>query len=821
MADSTVQIVPYYAQPHVYTVVNDESQYEESVATPKDPTDLPYSTLIVTGADQGIDNTFIRLSDLKTKEAIFGKGNFTKYGQPSIQADVLFNGSTNVWFCRVLPDNATYANLILLAHYRKGAILDDQNQETGKNRLEIKFTVANATKPGLTDGPLDDSAITAYANTLAKTTPDESTGYYTLPIAYIRAIGRGNYGNRYSISFGRDSDSENEYGVKMYKFSLVNNGDVTRVTNIFSGSLVQSVRYSMSTLISDVLDQYTTGTCPLYIKSFEENFEEIFNFYHKIAEENQDYLVEAGGTATDQEEINNSMSITLETFDPIFGLKLNTRSSEVIPYYQNYTVRADQPYVAPNLVVPDDMSSVRPENIDDWDTAAVGATVLVVADPLNDGARWLYTVVDIDTESGNITYDEGVEAEIDADQYDGVDLTLSAGSRLMGGSDGDFEEISTDGGSRAPTAAEMKLLLSREYVKAFRGQKDRKILSPARMDLDFIFDANYNMCAESSLVLDNETSAIYSNSTILTDEDYAALAVIGNNGISIGDADLNVKQAMYDLNEFRNRNGMTVGQEKFGAGCLLHLDCGMIGIKDMTVNYELMDIINALSGFTSRCCSIDLGYYQIFDPNTSRRISVTVGYFLAKKLIPHLVVNGLNKPFTYTYGQMTAIQRTTSLTVSGDMIRDTFRPDIDLIDWDVKEALYNSRINYYIVSEEGRVVQRACQNTRQTDASALLEENNVRVLNSLKKSLEKACRSYLYNWNEPEVRKGYTDTQMENFRPWIGTLVQDLSISFQANEWEQERMIMHCYAIVKFRDIVKRIIVGINIQRPTYDGGEA
>ena len=53
-------------------------------------------------------------------------------------------------------------------------------------------------------------------------------------------------------------------------------------------------------------------------------------------------------------------------------------------------------------------------------------------------------------------------------------------------------------------------------------------------------------------------------------------------------------------------------------------------------------------------------------------------------------------------------------------------------------------------------------------------------------------------------------------------LRKDLKIKFEANEWEQERMIMHCYVEVKFRDIVKRIILEINIQRPDYkNGGES
>jgi len=245
-------------------------------------------------------------------------------------------------------------------------------------------------------------------------------------------------------------------------------------------------------------------------------------------------------------------------------------------------------------------------------------------------------------------------------------------------------------------------------------------------------------------------------------------------------------------------------------------------MKNVGLNYELMDVINMMEEFEGRACSVDLGYYEIFDPTSRKRIKVTVGYYLAKNLIPHIMMYGLNKPFVYNFATLRAIQRDASMVTSGDMIRDTFMPDIDLIDWDVKEMLYNSRINYYLTTDEGRQVQRATQNTRQMDASALLEENNVRVLNTLKKGLEKACRGYLYEWNEPEVRKGYTQAQMEVYRPWIGTMVQDLDIKFTANEWEQERMIMHCYVEVKFRDIVKRIILEINIQRPTYSttGGE-
>jgi hypothetical protein len=181
---------------------------------------------------------------------------------------------------------------------------------------------------------------------------------------------------------------------------------------------------------------------------------------------------------------------------------------------------------------------------------------------------------------------------------------------------------------------------------------------------------------------------------------------------------------------------------------------------------------------------------------------------------------GINKPYVFNYAQLKAIQRSGEYTYSGEMIRDTFAPDIDLIDWDVKETLYKSRINYWLTTDEGRTVQRACQNTRQTDASALLEENNVRVLNTLKKNLERAQQGYLFEWSDPTVRKSYTQAQMDVYRPWIGTIVEDINIVFKANEFEEERMMMHCYVDVKFRNIAKRIICEININKTEYSGGE-
>ena len=847
------RIIPYYAHPHVYTRIIDNTYYTEDTAMADNNDALPFATCVVTGADKGIDNTFIRVSDLGTKKALFGKGDFKKYGQSSIQADLLFSGSTDVWFCRVLPDNATYSNLVVLALYRKGNE-SVNNAASAMKRLEIKFrTVAcdknsfattDPSNPVLGATDVDELLQFAYTaadaiNSPTSADPDAVAGYKAVPLFFVRAIGRGKYGNAYAMSVVRDADAEKDYGVKMYDFRLVENGVISRIINIFAGSLYQTTVSNRSTLISDVVSQFPTGTCPVDIYPFEESLDVLYDFYQAVVTEN---AAAAGATDEDKANVAAAQAISEQAFDPVFGYVMNTRSGEKIPFYKNYTIKASGAYVAPDAKVA--ALTNRPADTTAWDAlvsggqatsaAAVGSTIQIDSDANHDGLPYIYTITALrditgETTKKTIEYDEGVETELDANQYTGEDITVTTGISFKGGNDGDFENITvshrdeTTGelvvSTVTPNSAQMKLLIAREQVKVFHGVKDRRILSPARINLDFIFDANYNSTIDSSDIDGSAEGIVYAGATCLTTADQRLLAAYTGDPLDYSDID--VKQAMYDLVTFRNKNGITQDGD-LGAGCHLHLDCGLVGFSSSNVSSELADVIGSFQRFTGRATSIDLGYYDIFDPYTGRRETVTVSYFIAENLVPHLMRYGINKPFTTRFAQLSSIQRNTSYTAPNQMIRDSFKPDIDLIDWDVKEELFTSRINYYISTDEGRIVQRACQNTRQLDASALLEENNVRVLNTLKKGLEAACNNYLYDWNEPATRKGYTDSQMAVYRPWIGSIVQDIDIRFDADEWEQERMIMHCYCVVKFRDIIKRIILQINIERPTYntEGGE-
>ena len=393
----SVQIVPFYAQPHVNTYINDNTHYPDDIEVPDLVAEKPYNTLIVTGADQGIDNKFVKLSDYNTKIDLFGKGNFQKYGQSSIQADVLLNnGQTNVWYMRVLPDDATYANAVVMAHYkvpnmdRLNPTLDNEIYSladggramvaTGLKQLEIKYSLVNC-KSGMLNGldvrfdtDLDEFVFGTKADgtyTLARgpvytaaeaqlygfESEQDLDGWHSVPLFIVRSIGRGKYGNKYAIRLQRDIEFEYDYGIKSYGFGLIERGVVTKAKNYFVGTMVPTTRYETSMLIDDVLGAFPVGSCPIVIKTFNDSFEAIFEAYTEIVKYNDETLEEAGAASKlyrEWEDDNNyalnmvSDARNIDSFDPIFGYRLNS-TEHLIPYYKNYTAKSTVPYVEPSV----------------------------------------------------------------------------------------------------------------------------------------------------------------------------------------------------------------------------------------------------------------------------------------------------------------------------------------------------------------------------------------------------------------------------------------------------------------------------------------
>ena len=245
-----------------------------------------------------------------------------------------------------------------------------------------------------------------------------------------------------------------------------------------------------------------------------------------------------------------------------------------------------------------------------------------------------------------------------------------------------------------------------------------------------------------------------------------------------------VKQAMYALNTAR-------------ADGILHLDAGII-----TSTAELSNAIKDYAEFNNRYTSKEFQHYMIRDPQTKKKVAVTTTYFLAQRLPAHIRNNGGHIPFVKNYATLTG------------HVKNSLEPAIELIDMDLKEQLYINRFNYYETIAEDTFA-RSVQNTAQMNDSDLLEESNVRTLLTLKRELEDDCQANLYNFADANVREAFTNYQTAKYRSWIGSKVQSLSISFDMNEWEMERSILHCYVAVQFRTLAKRTIIEIDVNKRT------
>lgn len=200
--------------------------------------------------------------------------------------------------------------------------------------------------------------------------------------------------------------------------------------------------------------------------------------------------------------------------------------------------------------------------------------------------------------------------------------------------------------------------------------------------------------------------------------------------------------------------------------------------------------------FSKECMS-----YDIKDPFSGKVITMTATYFLAMSLPTHFKVNGKQTPFTgETFAKVTG------------HVKGSVRPIIDADDFDIKERLYNLRVNYFECVAEDTFV-RGTQGTSQNVWSDLSEENNMHNLLEMKRKIEAIVASKTYNFAEAEDRKKFTEQAERLLSDYIGPKVRSATVSFAMNKFEEERSILHCYLEVTFRTMSKRGIIEIDINK--------
>ena len=207
--------------------------------------------------------------------------------------------------------------------------------------------------------------------------------------------------------------------------------------------------------------------------------------------------------------------------------------------------------------------------------------------------------------------------------------------------------------------------------------------------------------------------------------------------------------------------------------------------------------------YTNYIISKECQWYKIRDPFTQKIVPVSYTYHLASALPTHVM----------RYGNQTPYVGDRYATLTGH-VYNTVMPEIDADDLDKKETLYNLGVNFVETVADNTYVH-AVQTTAQakTKNSDLSEMNNVAVLLDMKRRLENYVNANLYNFAEAEDRRRFTEDANLLFATYPGNKVRDYSVYFDMNEYEETRSILHCYLAVTFRQLAKRGIIEIDINK--------
>ena len=380
-----------------------------------------------------------------------------------------------------------------------------------------------------------------------------------------------------------------------------------------------------------------------------------------------------------------------------------------------------------------------------------------------------------------------------SDNY-GIDLTSqSIDVQLKDGYTGFFDDFDD-------TSVEFKWRYSALLVKAYRGLIDPSIMSPVRVPAKYLFDGATNTIVGQTILpyLQYTVQDKVTASTIFTDDDKDDVMLHPEKYAEIDpNEDIDVKQAMYDFMIYRIYQGIKEDSGKRpigpGSGLSLHLDSGVVDLSTAKLVEE-----SFIKRFDNPNASWDIGGIV----SAADGVSYTFTKRIVDNLIGHCKTYTVNKPFTGKY-----------TTIRSDEFVSYF-PDIDATDWDLRELMYNSGGNAWIVDVNGDLTRRSQRTMyRASTTSDLLQESNMRTLSQLVYLLQNKIDENLFEYDDDDVLKTLSDQVNNMFSNWVGTRVQALDITFERDVNIDGGDIVVCNCNVTFRGLILRVPIIVNVNR--------
>lgn len=524
------QIIPKYNFPSVETYVNDYSLVSQADLGAN--TDSTITQAYAVLSPKGLDNRWVKVVNRSEAIRIFGNSKFKEYGQPLLQAlNVLNKDGAAVWFCRVMPENATYSNKIVSAYYKA----DSDSISVLDRKFRIK--IVGKTKTGINDADAFNDSITSSDMFVT-----DSEGFAQVPLMGVRYTGRGKAGNNYSLRINQSVSYEKEYGIKMYNFEMLDNSTGLVKESTVIGSLISSDKYAtednaLAVLISDRIYDADPGYIPISVEVSEENIETLYNNYILFANKlHEDAIAE--------------YESKLEAYDIPADMLDGT-----VPVTSQYQEQYDELQSIAALI---EATEELPE-LDEFDPL-FGK---YVADPYSTLPGILYPsklTDDIDTTDPEFNADDYTTTEL-------VDFASIKGLILESGDDGYFDNPRTELDERGNLVQWTKEQeIEDAMIKAFDGTYDRRICSPRRIPISVFFDANYPYNVKRAIVerfLDRDDARVYLDAGIINSFNINSLVALTNDYGIFDSKMVSVETQNYTIKEYSSKKRINVTTNYF------------------------------------------------------------------------------------------------------------------------------------------------------------------------------------------------------------------------------------------------------------------
>lgn len=293
-------VVLLYPHPHIAVYLEDNTEYTQHYA---EPVDESVKMLQCGMFAEGKDNVVQYIRDIETFLAEYGEPNYKLYGQAGYNVDrALRTGYASAYVMRVMPTNATYANVVIMVKY--GII-----EVGGVNKLALTYTtqtISNATKK---------NELTAAINALYNDEPDKD-GFYTNPLFCVYSDGRGEYGNNYRFRISDVTNYEDEPDYRDYRFEVLRMKNTLKIMEYAKGSFYDPDLFSSlskeSLYLEDLINDEESGLGKVNIMINEDIIQDILTMYNES-------VLDASETP-----------LSLKDMDIIYGLNMDGSVNEHI-----------------------------------------------------------------------------------------------------------------------------------------------------------------------------------------------------------------------------------------------------------------------------------------------------------------------------------------------------------------------------------------------------------------------------------------------------------------------------------------------------------